>query len=174
MTGEAAADGTRLWAEQNGLGITLAFVSARDAIERQSEQVDRNAAYLASLPPAEAEAWVNALSGPAPEVVEGQRLAYEPGGCLGAALAEVYAQFEVVDQFADKLESLNARMASDPRVGGFVAELVCLYRRAGPRVPGPGRNGRRRVRPTTEHRCIHRSARCAFPVIGRGQRVARF
>ena len=127
LTGEVTDDGSRLWAEHNGLGITAAFVAAREAIERQTGQVDHNAAYLASLSQADAEAWVNALSGQAPEDAEGSRLAYEPGGCLGSAFASVYAQFDVLDQVADKLESLNARMQSDPRVGGFVADWsICM------------------------------------------------
>lgn len=127
LTGEVTDDGSRLWADNNGLGITVAFVAAREAIERQDGQVDGNAAYLASLPPAQAEAWVNALSGQTPDVVEGSRLAYEPGGCLGSAIATVYAQFEVVEHFVDKLESLNARMESDPRVRGFVADWsMCM------------------------------------------------
>ena len=117
LTGEAAADGTRLWAEQNGLGITQAFLVARETIDSQGEQIDLNADYLESLPPIRAQQFLRALFGDVPEAGgENQPLAYEPRGCQGEAFATVFAQFEALDEFVDELESLNSRVKADPRV----------------------------------------------------------
>lgn len=109
-------DGTREWAEANGLGITRTFLGLRQALD-SSVAADPNAPYLATLDAAQRAGYEAALFGELPplDATDGP-LAYVPGGCQGRAFEDEIAQFETADAFAAELDSLNNRLASDPRV----------------------------------------------------------
>lgn len=120
LPGFAGSDGSSAWAEQNGLGVTRSFQTARRALDGQSGG-NPNADYLLTLTPDQADDYTRALLGDLPEAA-GVPLAYEPGGCQGQAFASLSAQLVLHDEFASDLGAMNTRLAGDPRVRQHMIE----------------------------------------------------
>lgn len=113
---------TRAWAERNGLGITESFRRAQDQLQQADPRLDPNATYLSTLNDTDRAAWNEALYGDISNLGDTSQgsVAYEPGGCQGAAFALAFKQNQLFEQFGDEVSALDARVVADLRVVGFM------------------------------------------------------
>lgn len=118
-TGGLLPDGTRAWVEENGLGVTKILIDAVEAaaVPSRADADAANQTYVASLTALEAVAYDRALIGssgsePADE-------AYVPAGCWGTAYGDMLTKLSFIEEFRTELDTLNSRLASDPRVQAF-------------------------------------------------------
>lgn len=125
----AAGDRTSLaWARAHGLGVTDQLTSLSEP-----SAVDPNTAYLASLDADEADRWKTTLWGDTSSLVSeaDEPVVYAPAGCLGAAYATSRAAFALFQQFDDELQTLDNRIAADPRVMAHQTQWVTCMQAAG-------------------------------------------
>lgn len=116
--------GSRAWAERNGLGITEAFRQAEASLQGADPRLDPNATYLATLSDADRDRWNEALYGDLSDLGDTSQgsVAYEPGGCQGAAFARAFTQNQLFEQFGEEVKTLDARIEADPRLVGFMKQ----------------------------------------------------
>lgn len=143
QSGAVVGDGSRLWVEANGLGITRSFMNALlrddaanvdaanvDAANADAANVDAanadlaNLDYVQSLTPEQAAAYDVALVGDAAPDPSAE---FDAAGCWGASYGRIVRVLAVVDEFNEELMTLNARFVSDPRFQTFQQEWsVCM------------------------------------------------
>ena len=114
--GVHVGDGSREAVAERGLGVTIALIEAVAAHGQAAapDATAANASYVTSLTQQQATDYDLALIGAAAPAAESD--SYRPAGCWGAAYSEIIARLELLGEFNDELDSLNARLAADPRV----------------------------------------------------------
>lgn len=135
----AATDSAALteqeYAETQGFGISTRFDALFEGDADLSVEEDANAAYLATLSDAEADAWQLALSGEPPDR-DTNAAPVAPGlgaqdGCAGQAQQAVRGDFGAIAELRDEFAELEERIESDARIAQIRRDWVDCMREAG-------------------------------------------